>query len=400
MLLALLLLGAGLAWISGTRFKSRDQAVAEAQAPTPSVVTAAVERRELRDTVTVRGTVSPARSVAVEIDTVAEGRLPVITANPLGPGAEVPEGGAVTELAGRPVFAMAGTKPVYRDIGPGTRGDDVRQLQKGLGRLGFLRGSADGAYGSATASAVEAWYRDAGYEPATVPVRAEPSTEDSPAPTGSPPSKSDGPDPVKGEPVPLLGDSPSAAPAPEVAMVPTSELVFVPELPARVEEVTPVGGRLEGPVAKLAVGPLAVNADVPPSDAEIIEIGQPATVDDETSGARIEGSIAAVSALTDTAQGQIVPVRIETVEPIPAEEAGRNLRVIIEAATSGTEVLVVPVTAVASRADGSTVVSVLEDGNRRTVPVKIGLSADGSTEVSPVEGSRLEAGDRVVVGRW
>ena len=48
-------------------------------------------------------------------------------------------------------------------MAPGTRGDDVRQLQAVLTRLGFNPGPATGEYNGATAAAVATWYRQAGY---------------------------------------------------------------------------------------------------------------------------------------------------------------------------------------------------------------------------------------------
>jgi len=40
-------------------------------------------------------------------------------------------------VSGRPALVLQGAVPAYRDITPGAVGDDVRQLQAALGRLGF-----------------------------------------------------------------------------------------------------------------------------------------------------------------------------------------------------------------------------------------------------------------------
>ena len=72
----------------------------------------------------------------------------------------------VVEVAGRPVFLIAGQLPIYRDLKPGSTGDDVTQLQDVLTRLGYEPGEHDGLFGPGTKTAVEAWYRAAGYEPA------------------------------------------------------------------------------------------------------------------------------------------------------------------------------------------------------------------------------------------
>ena len=78
---------------------------------------------------------------------------------------------------GRPVFALRGPVPMYRALGPGTSGDDVKQLQKALRRLGFDPGSISGTYGQGTATAVTDWYRNKGYE-------AQQPSADGPAATG------------------------------------------------------------------------------------------------------------------------------------------------------------------------------------------------------------------------
>jgi peptidoglycan hydrolase-like protein with peptidoglycan-binding domain len=48
---------------------------------------------------------------------------------------------------------------------PGISGDDVRQLQQGLTRLGFYRGIVDGVYNQETSAAVARWYQSKGKEP-------------------------------------------------------------------------------------------------------------------------------------------------------------------------------------------------------------------------------------------
>ena len=54
---------------------------------------------------------------------------------------------------------------MYRDLGPGLTGEDVRQLEAALARLGIDAGPVDGTYDSATENAVSAFYQRAGYSP-------------------------------------------------------------------------------------------------------------------------------------------------------------------------------------------------------------------------------------------
>ncbi len=67
--------------------------------------------------------------------------------------------------SGRPVFVLRGRIPAYRDLVPGTSGDDVRQLERGLKRLGFDPGPIDGTYDKQTSAAAAQWYNSAGWEP-------------------------------------------------------------------------------------------------------------------------------------------------------------------------------------------------------------------------------------------
>lgn len=63
----------------------------------------------------------------------------------------------------RPVVAVPGSVPAFRDLAPGTRGEDVRQLEEFLVDQGRLE-QADDRYDSGTVAAVQAWQRDAGME--------------------------------------------------------------------------------------------------------------------------------------------------------------------------------------------------------------------------------------------
>jgi peptidoglycan hydrolase-like protein with peptidoglycan-binding domain len=63
------------------------------------------------------------------------------------------------------VFVLAGAEPSHRDLGPGTRGPDVEQLESALSRMGFSPGPVDGFYDGRTGAAVAAWYEEGGWAP-------------------------------------------------------------------------------------------------------------------------------------------------------------------------------------------------------------------------------------------
>ena len=48
---------------------------------------------------------------------------------------------------------------------PGTTGEDVRQLEQALERLGLDPGRIDGVYDQQTAAAVAKWYKSKGWDP-------------------------------------------------------------------------------------------------------------------------------------------------------------------------------------------------------------------------------------------
>lgn len=158
-------LAAAAGWVGGQQIKSPAQVAAEAEPPERSLVTVPVESMAISSDVVVRGTVrydAPERvSLAGRPATDAS---PLITKPPEG-GAELSEGDVALEMSGRPLFALEGDVPMYRDLRPGSRGDDVAQLQKSLERMGFDPGETDGRFGSATEDAVGEWYRAAGYDP-------------------------------------------------------------------------------------------------------------------------------------------------------------------------------------------------------------------------------------------
>lgn len=153
------------AWVAGSRIESPADVAARTAPPTPSPILVPVEQRVLGASLVTRGT---ARFGLPQPVSVAPSTLKpaagVITLLPLR-NAQVPEGGLLLTASGRPVFVLQGDLPMYRDLVPGLRGDDVRQLEQALTRLGFDPGPVDGFYDPQTAAAVAQWYKARGWEP-------------------------------------------------------------------------------------------------------------------------------------------------------------------------------------------------------------------------------------------
>jgi peptidoglycan hydrolase-like protein with peptidoglycan-binding domain len=166
--LALVVLLAAGAWVAGRQIRSPAQVAAETAAPKPSAITVPVEQRVLTSEVLARGTVrygSPQPVVLAASDVKqASGDSEIVTTPPRR-GTSVGEGTIAMTVSGRPVFVLQGVMPSHRDLGPGTRGPDVAQLEGALVRLGFSPGSVDGVYDGDTGAAVAAWYESQGWEP-------------------------------------------------------------------------------------------------------------------------------------------------------------------------------------------------------------------------------------------
>jgi hypothetical protein len=155
-------------WVAGRQIRSPGQAASEAAAPTPSPITVPVDERVLSSEVIVRGTVrygSP-QPVVLAASEVKQGSADadIVTTRPRR-GARIGEGAVAMSVSGRPVFVLRGAQPSHRDLGPGSRGPDVAQLESALVRMGFAPGPVDGRYDGQTGAAVAAWYESGGWEP-------------------------------------------------------------------------------------------------------------------------------------------------------------------------------------------------------------------------------------------
>ena len=159
------LVGAAAAgWVAASTIKSPAQVASEAEPPEPSLITVPVEKLVISADVVTRGDVRFDQPESVVAQGVAlEGVAAVITWVP-EPGIEFGEGTVLYEVSGRPVFALQGDLPLFRDLGRGAEGEDVTLFQTALARLGFDPGEIDGVYGPITEKAAADFYAAAGYE--------------------------------------------------------------------------------------------------------------------------------------------------------------------------------------------------------------------------------------------
>ncbi|WP_327402928.1 peptidoglycan-binding protein [Streptomyces sp. NBC_01288] len=456
---AVVLVGAG-GWFAGTQVQSPADAAAAHQAPKAGPVTVAVVRQSLTASVVATGSVEFASprplSLAGPVGSGAaagadgEGAEQRVTKAPVA-GTKIKEGNVLMTVNGRPVFALGGSVPMYRALGPGTSGDDVTQLQKALKRLGFDPGGTGGTYGQGTATAVSDWYKSKGYD-AQEPSPADQqqlgsleqavsaaqeallttnsgSGEDSSSETGA--SSSPAPQSSTDKQVheiqvksaqkalDLANDALSSFKATYGTKVPAGEVVFLPKLPARLDKVSvKTGDTPSAQIGTVTSSDVVVQAAVPGTDAQLLRHGMTAqlttadgksaqgTVDvvadgsDSSSGADSAATAPSTTAETDSAADSTaaVQVRIAVPEPGPlAGEAEAAVKVTIKVGASDGKVLTVPMAAIHTSSDGRARVKVERGTTVTDVHVTVGLSAAGVVEVKPEEGV-LKAGERVVVG--
>ena len=398
--------------------RSPQQAAAEAEGPGATILTAVVERRTLQDTVLLRGTVTGERETKVT-HVAGEGTNAIVTAVRTAAGERVRLGDVLIEVAGRPIIALAGIKPAYRDLLPGSSGDDVKQLQESLRSLGFAPGETDGYFGSGTKRALARMYERSGYEASTTSttdeaavdaaenavVLANRAVEDAAEALSSAVGNS-----TTSARKALNRARQDAVRASEQlreledrsgAMLPLSEFVFVQSFPARVEKLSvEVGSIIKDPPLTLSSGKLVVHAEVNPIQRELLEVGMKVSIEDSESKKLSDGEIQTIGELSDGADGGAVNHDIVVrAKSLSVELDQADVRLRIERSTTETPVLVVPQAAVFTSADGeSSVFRQSKDGTLARIAVRPGMAGDGYVAVEPSLTEQLTESDLVVVG--
>ena len=118
--------------------------------------TAKVRRTTLVETKMVPGTLGYGDPVPVN----ATGRGVLTWIAPVE--STVKRGEPLFKVDERAVVALYGSLPLYRTLRPGTKGRDVRQLERNLAALGYTGFTVDDTYTSGSANAVRTWQADLG----------------------------------------------------------------------------------------------------------------------------------------------------------------------------------------------------------------------------------------------
>lgn len=181
--------------------------------------------------------------------------------------------------------------------------------------------------------------------------------------------------------------------------VPSDEIVFIPTLPVRVEQVdVVVGDAAGGPMMTVTDNQLAIDSSLPLNEAPLVKPGMAVAIDEPDLGIKAQGVVSTVASNPGTNGVDGFHIYFEAlVDEAPTSLEGFSLRLTIPVESTGGAVLVAPISALSLAADGSSRVQVDNDGTLESVSVEPGLSADGFVELIPVDGA-IAPGQLVVIG--
>jgi hypothetical protein len=395
----------------GRSIESPADAALGAKAPPSGPITVPIERRVLSADLRIRGTLGATDSTEVTLAPSTIGSPDNVVVRAPAQGDTVNEGDVILVVGNRPVIALVGDLPMYRDLGPGDLGDDVRLIEEALGRLGYFTMTADDTYDADTAAAVEKLYQGRGFAPIGAPAEV---TEEIGRLTGEADAA------AKERDVAALRRAQAslkAARAKAGARLPANEVVLAPRLPARVAKAAVKrGSRIDGAVMTLGSEVAQIRSSVAEADRTLVKPKQIAQVELTDTGDRFSATV--VSVASEPGTNGAGPERYAvTLAPTdaPANSFGADVTITLRVRSTDGKVLVVPAAALSLGGDGATRVEVVKpvDGQAgndpaedsavsaqeaATVKVKPGLTAGGLVEVTPAEKDALKAGDEVVVG--
>ncbi|MFF3066241.1 peptidoglycan-binding protein [Oerskovia sp. NPDC057915] len=310
-----------------------------APAATGPAETATVTRQTLVQRTTVKGTLGYGEAVvrghqgAGGADGGGGGTVTWLP----GVGDVVDRGGVLFKVDERPTVLLLGTLPVYRELGSGAEGEDVRQLEENLKALGYTGFTVDTKFTESTAEAVKKWQKDRGVEktgtvgPSDVLVAAGPVRVDA----------------LKAR----VGD-PAAA---EILTTTGVDRAISVDLDLADRERAVEGG--------------TVTVELPggaTTEAVVSAVGSPEVVEDE-------------SGIPGSSDKTVIPVTVTLPEGTDADAGSVKVTFV---AAERPDVLTVPVAALLALAEGGYGVEVVEDGTSRIVAVETGMFADGSVEIT------------------
>ncbi|WP_434317560.1 hypothetical protein [Leifsonia sp. P73] len=306
------------------------------------------------------------------------------------------------EINGRPLFAIPGTFPFYRDLQAGMTGPDVMQLQVALKAAGYSV-TADGALGGGTIGALQKMYAAAGYSPATTAAAV---------PQQDPPTEQTG----------AAGASTTTGPAAPTLVFPRSELLVLSATPAYIVDVPLVGTNVAASTSlTVEHGDVVASADLDNSVAARLKVGMSVSLD-AGQGGRIQAVIrsmaptAPTSAPSSDAQGAPasrgssesssassgqthVQISAAGPAPVPTQLLRQQVLATISVHLAAADALIVPTIAVVPAGNGNPHIFKRQpDGSFRSIEVQEIATLNGKSAVTPTQSDQLSVGDLVKVG--
>ncbi|MFB9659365.1 hypothetical protein ACFQS3_14830 [Glycomyces mayteni] len=403
--LAVALLGAtATAWYFAAQARTPAQRAEETAEPDDSVITVKVDQEQLIDTLEFEAVLDRTGDFEVPAPTAPEGIETALASKlPVEVGDEVKAGTVLLEVSGRPMIALEGDVPAYRDLREGDTGPDVEQLQLALQQI--YGTPKTGTFDSRTASDLKKLYDHAGYDHATVSEEVETETDDAEGDTGDGGAEGEGEENTGGAQTTTV----------DRVALPASEVVFLPDLPMQVSKVNAKqSAPVEGTVLVLASGDWKLEAELDEEvGSELSKLGDGAELEygngplegQEVGGfeletREVEGEESYEGEEVETTEKTFAVFEFdaEAVEGIEDLAPGEEQEVTLVRARSAEDALIVPLSALWTDSEDRTMITVLEaDGTtERHVEVDVSLRHEGRGVVVPVEGE-LAAGDEVVI---
>ncbi|GIH03565.1 peptidoglycan-binding protein [Rhizocola hellebori] len=306
-----------------------------------ALTTAPVTKANLTKTQTVSGVLGYGPPVTV----TARGPGTVTWLPSLG--ATVSRGQPLYEVNDRPVTLFYGGLPLYRPLGIGDSGDDVRQIETNLAALGYAGITVDGTFTNATAAAVRKWQKDLG--------------------------------------------------VPQTGLVDPGTVAIAPG-PVRIaQHVTQLGADSGGPVLAYAGTTRVVSIALDVALQDLAKAGLTAQVI-LPNGKAVDGVIGQVGTVATPGQDEQHPATIQVTVTLADQStlgALDQAPVVVKLASSTVEnVLTVPITALVALAEGGYGVQVVTGSQTRYVAVQPGMFASGRVQIT---GDGIAEGTQVVV---
>jgi peptidoglycan hydrolase-like protein with peptidoglycan-binding domain len=362
-------------WVANELIRSPAEAAAQSGPPEPAPILVPVEEQVLSTKIVTRGTgrYGSPRQLSIVPSALKSG-TGVVTNLPKA-GSTVDEGQILMTISGRPVFLLGGTQPSFRDLGPGISGQDVRQLEQALARIGLDPGSVDGTYDATTASAVASLYGRHRFQP-VVATEAQLSAAR-----------------------PREAEMVAGSRAESGVQLPSDEVIFVPEPPVRISELlASVGERPTDALVTVTDSDVVIDGLLPVEQAGRVREGARVVIDEAALGIDTTGRVSSVAGRPGTEGADSFHVAFEVAVPDPPPSLiGASVRLTVPIRSTKDAELTVPLSALSLGPDGGSRVQRSVEGGFDFVPVETGLAADGYVSVTPRDGT-LERGDLVVVG--